>query len=474
MFRSRLLTILCVVLVAGWIGCGSNEEEDAADSKSNDKLPATVERQVQDWEDPPTAESGKSLDPFEAIGANAGGDPSNSASLGDGPSIDPTGAIAAPGADLPDDVASPTAGSTDGATDAGTGTGTEDPGAGTGGAGTGGAGTGGAGTGSAGTGSAGSEDANGSKGDGAATDADRAGEFESQLAAFQVPPAWLDSVSSKWDMNKPWSEARQEIRRLLGQNTEETRREGIRLTWDYLQKKDIGNEHEYGMYMFLGNEPLWAVIAYRDFVYREELEYPPYFGITALASIYAANGLFEQAEKEVLRGLNMKPPKPEWNEMREAEMHDVLGDVYVAWGEVEPSKLAKARASYRAAIRVFPTAKPPYGRHLLPRRAKKVQAKLDLLSLDSLADATLKDGVYREQALGYSGDIKLTVKIQSGRIADVDIQHQEKIEQNACKLIPERIIEEQSLRVDGISGATVTADAILAGTLRALKKAGLE
>ena len=123
---------------------------------------------------------------------------------------------------------------------------------------------------------------------------------------------------------------------------------------------------------------------------------------------------------------------------------------------------------------MYPLGKPPYGRHLLPRRAKKVEGKLRVLSLASLEGATLKDGTWRETALGYSGDIKLTVKIDGGRIADINAQHQEKIDQNACVILPKRIIEKQSLQVDGISGATVTKDALMSGTLRALQQAGLK
>ena len=149
-------------------------------------------------------------------------------------------------------------------------------------------------------------------------------------------------------------------------------------------------------------------------------------------------------------------------------MHDSLGDLYAVWG-----KMDQAKASYREAIRLYPLGKPPYGRHLLPRRAKKVQAKLDLLSAASLASTPLHDGTFNETALGYSGDIKLAVHVAAGKISKIDVQHQEKIDQNACKLIPQRIVEKQSLNVDGISGATVTKDAIVAGTLRALRKAGL-
>ncbi|MFP6762224.1 MAG: FMN-binding protein [Planctomycetaceae bacterium] len=41
-------------------------------------------------------------------------------------------------------------------------------------------------------------------------------------------------------------------------------------------------------------------------------------------------------------------------------------------------------------------------------------------------------------------------------------------------IIPQRIIARQNLQVDGITGATITKDALVAGTLRALKQAGLK
>ena len=123
---------------------------------------------------------------------------------------------------------------------------------------------------------------------------------------------------------------------------------------------------------------------------------------------------------------------------------------------------------------MYPTAKPPYGGHLLPRRAAGVQSKLDLLTFGSLATTKLRDGEYRVKALGYAGDIHVTVSIAGGRIADVRVKHEEKIDQNACVIIPERIIRHQSLQDDGISGATVTKDAIVDGVYRALRQAGLE
>ena len=63
--------------------------------------------------------------------------------------------------------------------------------------------------------------------------------------------------------------------------------------------------------------------------------------------------------------------------------------------------------------------------------------------------------------------------MREGKIADIRLTHEEKIDQNACVLIPQRIVDAQSLQVDGISGATVTKDAIVHGVYRCLKQAGL-
>lgn len=289
--------------------------------------------------------------------------------------------------------------------------------------------------------------------------------LETQLAQLEVPPPWLESVNTSWDTSKPWKEARIEIRRLLGKT--ETQREGIKLTWVYLQKDDIGNGHEYPMYLFLGNEVVWAVKAYREWLEKPH-ENTPLFGLKALAAIYAEYGMFDEAKTLLDKGMN-NLPEPPWRVMRTAEFHDAYGDLFVKW-----SKLDEAKQSYEEAIRLYPTAKPKYGGHLLPRRAKKVQSKLDLLSFGSLAGKSLKEGRYTETALGYAGDINLTVTVSGGRVTKMDVKHKEKIEQNASVIIPRRIIDRQSLQVDGISGATITKDAIVGGTFRALKKAGLE
>jgi uncharacterized protein with FMN-binding domain len=247
----------------------------------------------------------------------------------------------------------------------------------------------------------------------------------------------------------------------------ETHREAIKLTWIYLQKDDIGDGHEYPMYTFLGGEPLWSIRAHEQFIAKPH-ENTPIHSYLTLAKLYMQFGAFERAEKAIATAMQGLPGPP-WTEMRQADLEAAYGDLYAAWGRMD-----EAKQHYARSAQLYPMAKPPYGGHLLPRRAADVQAKLDLLTFRSLGSASLRDGQYRDKALGYVGNIDVTVEIRGGKIADIQLQHEEKIDQNACVLIPERIIAQQSLQVDGISGATVTKDAIVNGVYRCLKKAGLQ
>ena len=286
------------------------------------------------------------------------------------------------------------------------------------------------------------------------------------LAKLEVPPPWLDGVSTQWDTSKPWKDARLEVRRLLGFGRVETHREALKLTWLYLQKGDIGDGHEVPMYTFLGGEPVWSVRAHEEFLAKPH-ENPPTHVHLTLASLYTKFGEFEKAKATLDVAMNDLPGPP-WQVMRKADVLDALGDVYAAWGNTDDAKRC-----YAESVALYPTAKPPYGGHLLPRRAARVQSKLDLLTFRSLATVALRDGQYQDQALGYAGDIGVTVVIREGKIADIQLKHEEKIDQNACVLIPQRMIAAQSLQVDGISGATVTKDAIVHGVYRSLRKAGL-
>ena len=96
--------------------------------------------------------------------------------------------------------------------------------------------------------------------------------------------------------------------------------------------------------------------------------------------------------------------------------------------------------------------------------------------MQSLAATRLRDGTYTGKALGYSDkkDLAVTVTIRSGKISGVKVEHEEKIDLNATRIVPRRIVEKQSVPVDGVTGATITSQAIVEGAFEALKQAGLK
>jgi uncharacterized protein with FMN-binding domain len=292
--------------------------------------------------------------------------------------------------------------------------------------------------------------------------------LDEQVAAYTIPPSWMDEVEVEYDIYQhPWSEGRIEIRRLLGLDTLDTHRQAMKLTWLYLQQDDIGDGHEYPMYTFLGGEPLWSVHAHQWYIAKPRDELPVH-AYVSLAKIYLQYKEYERAEQTLLDAWNGLSESP-YSGMQKADLQDYSGDVFLAWGKIDDAKRC-----WGESVRLYPLAAPPSGGHLLPRKAAKVQAKLDMLTAQSIGDVELRDGSYNTRALGYAGDINLTVRITDGRIADIQVRHEEKIDQGACESVPAQIIERQSLDVDGVSGATVTKDAIVSGVFDALKRAGLE
>ncbi len=287
--------------------------------------------------------------------------------------------------------------------------------------------------------------------------------LEEALAQLKVPPAWFDEVKVQYDTNRPWKDARLEVRRLLSLNQN---REAMKLTVLYDRQGDIGDGSEYPMYLYMGGEYAWAIQEYRTRLASHPKGYTHEY--LCLASCYRHFGLYQDA-LELLDVAQQRLPDPPWRIAQEADICDYRGDLYAEMGKFE-----QATQQYRKAIALYPTSDQPYGRHLLHRRAAKVQSKLDLLTVKAIESGKLRDGTYAGKSLGYVGDVTVTVTIRQGKITEVRVQHEEKIDQNATTIIPQRIIAQQSLKVDGITGATVTYDAIIDGALQALKKAGLQ
>jgi uncharacterized protein with FMN-binding domain len=288
--------------------------------------------------------------------------------------------------------------------------------------------------------------------------------LEEALAGLEIPPPWFESVTVDYDTQKPWKEAREEVRKLLGGDRDQAR-QGMKLTYMYLQKNDIGNGHEYPLYLFLGGEVAWALEVYE----RRLAPRPsgPTHEYLSLASCYQHFGEYEKT-LALLETALTKLPDPPWDIPRTADIESQLGSFYVAIGDT-----AKAKEHYRSAIALYPTSKQPYGRHLLKKQAMSVQAKLEILEYRTLDLTQINDGTYAGTSFGYRSDIQATVTVHGGKITHIEIDHEEDIEQGATRIIPQRIVAAQSLAVDAITGATATANAVIGATFLALKQAGL-
>lgn len=79
-------------------------------------------------------------------------------------------------------------------------------------------------------------------------------------------------------------------------------------------------------------------------------------------------------------------------------------------------------------------------------------------------------------AKGFGGDVTVTVTVTDGKIESVAAQGDSEtvgVGSNALDQLPGKIVEAQSVAIDGVSGATVTSTALLAAAKEALLAAGL-
>lgn len=88
-----------------------------------------------------------------------------------------------------------------------------------------------------------------------------------------------------------------------------------------------------------------------------------------------------------------------------------------------------------------------------------------------------KDGSHTQTVSGYGGEFKITVVLNEDRIEDIQI-----LENNETKgvgtlafdYVVEQILEKQTTEVDGVSGATVTSNAIKEAVNKTLQEARIE
>lgn len=109
-------------------------------------------------------------------------------------------------------------------------------------------------------------------------------------------------------------------------------------------------------------------------------------------------------------------------------------------------------------------------------RGMLLKAGIPALSLMCLT-AYASDGVYQGTAMGHNDHVVVDVTVKGGKIADVKIVRSFEspgVSDIPRAFIPKAIVENQTLNVDSISGATFTSFAVKGAVEEALKKAGLD
>ena len=97
------------------------------------------------------------------------------------------------------------------------------------------------------------------------------------------------------------------------------------------------------------------------------------------------------------------------------------------------------------------------------------------LSATAFAQTAMTPGTYTQTAPGHNGDLTVEVVLEADRIVSVTVtDHQETtgIADAPLERIPQEIVENQTLAVDEVTGATFTSKAILDAVAAAVKEAG--
>jgi uncharacterized protein with FMN-binding domain len=240
----------------------------------------------------------------------------------------------------------------------------------------------------------------------------------------------------------------------------------------HYEKEGAAGQRGIGMTLFWGSEPGWAICEIEALLAKTEAGIAPGrpHEYLALASCHRHFGEYDKALAAVQRGL-AHAPEPPRDVPAKAHLNMMLGDVYADMGKADV-----AREHYNRAIALFESLQEGANERrqtLMARQVTKVRARLALLAAGPVSEAKLTDGVHEGVGIGYAGDVTAAVTIARGRVAKIDLTHKESMPSDAPIVVPQRIITAQDLHVDGITGATVTSDAIKAATFDALRKAGL-
>lgn len=104
------------------------------------------------------------------------------------------------------------------------------------------------------------------------------------------------------------------------------------------------------------------------------------------------------------------------------------------------------------------------------------QANNNIQDIKDVSTDSLNDGEYEGTAVGYGGSLTVRVTINGGKITNIIVlSHQETPEYyKKASVVINRILSSGNVNVDGVSGATVSSNAIKKAVANAIRKAGFK
>lgn len=172
-----------------------------------------------------------------------------------------------------------------------------------------------------------------------------------------------------------------------------------------------------------------------------------------------------------------------WAEMGELDRALKLADANAAGPYADTALLYAGDAcricgKYAEALRYYQRAmQAPFsgrGKGRYERNMRRAAANVEAIKLYELLDLSkVPDGTYRASSIGYEAEVYVEVTVKDHRIVSVRVtDHREKQYYASMTEIPRRIVERQSVKgVDAVSGATLTSEAIVNATAKALAAA---
>ena len=170
-----------------------------------------------------------------------------------------------------------------------------------------------------------------------------------------------------------------------------------------------------------------------------------------------------------------------WGDMGQTRRAIQLADTYVRVGG-QPhqaylfagdacrlaGKFPQAIRYYQKVIDAPASGKRKQHADKLKKRARASQQTIRLF--ETLDVGRVADGTYNSNAVGYAGPVHVSVSVKGGRIEAVKVtRHQEKQFYSAIRDVPRQIVKKQGVKgVDATSRATITAEAIINATAKAL------